>query len=312
MGDILASHSRNLFLRLILVSVLLVSAMRGQDLEPRSYSASPVGTRFAGVSFGRSSGDISFDPTVPITNASATLYSPGVGLGETFGVFGRQALLTVGLPYAWGNASGDVGNGQQNIYRSGLADVKGRFSINLRGSPAMSPKEFAKRTHRSFIIGTSLTFTAPAGQYSGEKLINIGTNRWSFKPEIGVSYPVKKLDLDLYAGAWFFTENGNFYPGQVTRSQDPLTAIQAHVSYTVRRSLWLAFDATWYGGGAATVGSGAPTERQSNSRVGGTVSLPLAKGQSIKIAYSSGVTGNVGAKFNTIGAGWQYVWFRRH
>jgi hypothetical protein len=91
-----------------------------------------------------------------------------------------------------------------------------------------------------------------------------------------------------------------------------LTAIQAHVSYTVRRSLWLAFDATWYGGGAATVGNGPSTERQSNSGVGGTVSLPIAKGQSIKIAYSSGVTGHVEARFNTIGGEWQYVWFSRH
>src|ERR1700730_3994557 len=127
MGDILAWLSRNLFLRLMLTSVLLISEARGQDLEPRAYSASPVGTSFFGVGFNRSSGDISFDPTVPITNAKATLYSPGLGLGQTFGVFGRQALLTVALPYAWGNASGDVGNGEESIYRSGLADVKARF-----------------------------------------------------------------------------------------------------------------------------------------------------------------------------------------
>jgi Putative MetA-pathway of phenol degradation len=312
MGGILTWFSRNLFLRLMLTSVLLVSAGSAQDLEPRAYSASPVGTTFVGVGFGRSSGDISFDPTVPITNANATLYSPVLGVGQTFAVFGRQALFTASLPYAWGNASGDVGNDRGSIYRSGLADVKARFSVILRGSPAMSPKEFMQRPHRNFIIGTSLTFTAPAGQYNGEKLINIGTNRWSFKPELGVSYPVKKLDLDLYASAWFFTDNGDFYPGQLTRSQDPLTAVQAHVSYTVRRSLWVAVDSTWYGGGVSTVAGGAPSQRQSNSRLGATLSLPLAKGQSFKVAYSSGVSGNVGSKFNTISAGWQYAWFDRH
>ena len=292
------------------VGILLsVGKMSAQDLEPRAYSASPIGTSFVGVGFGRSSGDISFDPTIPITNVKATVYSPALGLGQTFGVLGRQALLTVALPYAWGNVTGDVGNEEGSVYRSGLADVKARFSINLRGSPAMTPKEFAKRPQRSFIIGTSLTMTAPAGQYSGEKLINLGTNRWSFKPEVGVSYPVKKLDLDLYAGAWFFTDNGDFYPGQLSRSQALLTAIQAHVSYTVRRGLWVAVDSTWYGGGASTVEGGTPTERQSNSRLGATASLPLAKGQSIKIAYSSGVSGTIGSKFNTISGGWQYVWF---
>ena len=289
---------------------LLFSGVSGaQDLEPRAYSASPVGTSFAGVGFGRSSGDISFDPTVPITNAHATLYSPALGLGQTFGVFGRQALFTAALPYAWGTASGDVGNNAESVYRSGLADVKTRLAVNLRGSPAMSVREFAKRSHRKFIIGSSLSFTAPSGQYGSTKLINIGTNRWSFKPELGVSYPVKKFDLDLYASGLFFTTNHNFYTGQSVRTQAPLTAIQAHVSYTVRPRLWAAFDATWYGGGAVTVDGGAPSERQSNSRLGATISLPLRKQQSLKVNYSSGVSGRIGSKFNTIAVGWQYVWF---
>jgi Putative MetA-pathway of phenol degradation len=292
--------------------LLSIGEARAQDLEPRAYSASPVGTSFVGLAFARSTGDISFDPTIPITNVKAAINAPVVGLGRTFGVLGRQALLTGALPYAWGNVSGDVGNTAGSVYRSGLADVKARFSINLRGNPAMTPKEFAQRPHRNFIIGTSVSMTAPSGQYGGDKLINLGTNRWSFKPELGVSYPVKKLDLDLYAGAWFFTNNGDFYPGQLTRSQALLTTVQAHVSYTVRRSLWVAVDSTWYGGGASTVNGGAPSERQSNSRLGATVSLPLAKGQSFKIAYSSGVSGRIGSKFNTISGGWQYVWFDRH
>jgi hypothetical protein len=153
--------------------------------------------------------------------------------------------------------------------------------------------------------------TAPSGQYGNTKLINLGTNRWSFKPEIGVSYPVKKLYLDFYAGVWLFTENRSFYTGQSIRTQQPLSTLQAHVSYSLRPRLWVAFDSTWYGGGASTVDGGAPSARQGNSRLGGTVSLPLVKGQSLKINYSSGVTGNIGANFNTIGVAWQYVWIDR-
>jgi len=300
---------------LLAVSGLISAQARratAQDLEPRAYSPSPVGTSFAGIAFSRSSGDISFDPTVPITNAEATLYSPALGLGHTFGVFGRQALITVGLPYAWGNASGDVGSQQQEVYRSGLADVHTRTSINLLGSPAMNVAEFSKRSPRRLIVGVSLATTSPSGQYGNTKLINIGTNRWSFKPEIGFSHPIKKVDLDLYIGVWFFTENKSYYPGQAFRSQAPLTATQGHISYTVRRGLWIAFDSTWYGGGAVTVNGGVPTEREGDTRLGGTISLPIAKGQSFKLAYSSGVTGNVGAKFTTITGGWQYVWFDRH
>ena len=293
------------------IALLLSMAASAQDLEPRSYSPSPVGTSFVGMSFLRSSGDISFDPTVPITNAHATLDSVGVGIGQTFGVLGRQAMFTAVLPYAWGTGTGQVGNGEQSIYRSGLADVRTRVSLNLLGVPAMSPKEFATRPRGKLIVATSLTMTSPAGQYDHTKLINLGTNRWSFKPEIGMSYQVRKLYLDLYSGVWLFTENRSFYTGQSVRTQDPLVTIQGHMSYTARRGLWAAVDTTWYGGGATTVDGGTPSSRLGNARLGGTVSLPLWKGQSVKVAYSSGVSGTVGTKFETVIVAWQYVWFDR-
>ena len=292
------------------VSLLSAGAM-AQDLEPRAYSASPVGTRFVGVGFGRSSGDITFDPSVPVTDVNATFYSPALGLGTTFGLFGRQALVTAAVPYAWGNVSGNVGEQRASVYRSGLTDIRTRLSVNLRGNPAQTPAEFARRQHRSFIVGTSLTVVAPSGQYGNTKLINIGANRWAFKPEVGVSWPVKKLDLDLYAAVWLYTANASFYPGTADRTQAPLTALQAHVSYTVRRGLWVAFDSTWYGGGSTRTNGGDPTERQSNTRIGTTLSLPVGRQQSVKIAYSSGVSGTIGASFSTISGGWQYVWFKR-
>ncbi len=282
----------------------------GQDLEPRAYSPSPVGTYFAVVGFARTGGDVTLDPTVPITDIHGTFYSPVIGVGQTFDFFGRQALFTSLVPYAWGDVSGMVGEQSGSVHRSGVADIKAKLSVNLRGNPAMSPAEFARRTHRNFIIGTSFTLNAPSGQYSGKKLINIGSNRWAFKPEIGVSLPVKKFDLDLYAAAWLYTANSNFYPGEALRTQEPLTSLQAHASYTVRRGLWVAIDSTWYGGGVSTIGNGQPTQRQSNTRLGATLSVPIAKTQSIKVAYSSGVTGTIGADFNTLSIGWQHVWFR--
>jgi hypothetical protein len=299
---------------LLAAGMVLLGSRRGraQDLEPRAYSASPVGTNFAGVAFGRSSGDITFDPSIPLTDVNATFYGPALGMGRTFGLFGRQALATVALPYAWGDVSGNVGDQRGSVHRSGLSDIRTRLSVNLRGNPAQTVEEFARRKHRDFIIGTSLSVIAPAGQYDNTKLINIGANRWAFKPEVGVSWPVKKLDLDLYGSVWLYTTNGSFYPGQTVRTQSPLAALQAHVSYTVRRGLWVAIDSTWYGGGSTRSNGGSPTEKHQNTRLGGTLSLPLAKQQSLKIAYSSGVSGTIGAKFTTISAAWQYVWFDRH
>jgi len=280
-----------------------------QELEPRAYSPSPVGTTFMLIALGRSTGGVTLDPSIPLTNVSATLYSSALGVGRTFDLLGRQALVTVALPYAWGDISGEVQERKGTISRSGLADLKARFSVNLYGSPALSPREFAKARRRTPLVGASLSMNAPSGQYDPAKLINLGTNRWAFRPEVGISIPVKKLDLDFYYGVWLFSDNSRFYPGTASRTQDILSAAQAHVSYTFRRNLWCAVDSTWYGGGASHINNGPATGRQSSSRIGVTVSVPLANRQSLKIAYSSGVTAQVGSSFSTVSVSWQHVWF---
>ena len=250
-----------------------------QDLEPRAYSPSPVGVNFALVGFGRSTGGVVTDPTLPISDVSAHINGFVAGYGRTFGLLGRQALITAALPYAWGDAEGNVFEERQRVTRSGLTDLKTKLSVNLYGNPALTPQEFAKQS-RGVIVGASVAISAPTGQYDQTKLINLGTNRWAFKPEVGISFPVKKFDFDLYAGAVFFTENPSFYPGNVTRTQDPLETVQLHASYSFRPALWLAVDGTWYGGGASHANDGPPTGRLSNTRVGVTLSVPLGKRQS--------------------------------
>jgi Putative MetA-pathway of phenol degradation len=150
---------------------------------------------------------------------------------------------------------------------------------------------------------------APSGQYDPTKLINLGTNRWAFKPELGISYPYKKFYFDVYCGVWLFTKNADFFPGGLVRQQDPVKAIQGHVSYIFRPQLWLAADMTWYGGGATSVDNGPLSVGQNNSRAGLTLSLPLSKRQSLKAAYSSGTTSRLGTDFRTPGITWQLAWF---
>jgi hypothetical protein len=141
---------------------------------------------------------------------------------------------------------------------------------------------------------------AASGEYDNTKLINLGTNRWSIKPEVGVSVPVGRWFLDAYAGAWFFTDNDEFYPGEVTRSQDPITTLQAHAGYTFRWRGWIAFDATWYGGGSSTSDDGPPSERLSNSRYGATLAIPITPRQSLKIGASTGASTRVGSDFDSV------------
>ena len=294
------------FRRTLLV-VMFALSCGAQQLEPRAYSPSPVGTTFLGAGFSRDSGGVTFDPSVPVTDVRGALYSSFPGVGHTFGFAGRQALVTVAQPYAWGTLSGSVGEQRRSITRSGLAGMSGKFALNLIGSPALKPKDFAIVPHRNFIMAASLTVTTPTGQYDETKLINLGTNRWSFRPELGFSRLIRKVSVDLYAAGTFFTANSSYYPGQSFRSQDALASVQAHVSYTFRRGLWVAVDSTWYGGGAVRLNRGPAMSRQDNTRLGGTLSLPIGKVQSVKFAYSSGVSARTGSNFNTLAVSWQYI-----
>ena len=157
----------------------------------------------------------------------------------------------------------------------------------------------------------SLTITAPASQYSASRLINLGTHRWSIKPEVGVSVPKGRWDLDGYLGFTFYSANDDFYPGGKYRTQDPVLAIQGHVSYTIRPRLWVAADGTWYRGGSAQVEGGTPSSNLNNARGGVTVSLPVGNRYPLKVAYGSGIVARTGTNFRTVSVAWQTLWLSR-
>jgi len=290
--------------------VTLAAGARAQELEPRAFSPSPVGTNFVAVSVGTLRGEILFDPTLPITDVDARIGIAALGYGRTFGLAGRQALVTIAIPYAVAHVEGMVAEQARSVHRDGLADVRVKASWNLVGVRAMTPAEFAKAPRRT-IFGVSLTIQAPTGQYDRTKLINIGTHRWAVKPEVGVSVPVKRWSFDVYAGAWFFTDNDAFYPGSSVKSQDPLTSLQGHVSYTFKSRAWIAVDGTWYGGGEVTIDENPPSTRFSNTRFGATVSIPVAKRHAVKLAASTGTSARTGTDFDSYLIGWQMTWFDR-
>lgn len=293
-----------------LAGLLASSAACAQELEPRAYSPAPIGTNFVVLGYSYQSGEVLFDPSLPFTDVRAFINGANVGYGRSFDLFGRFASISVAVPYAWASVEGNVGETHGEITRSGLGDLRVRFVVNLLGGPALTPPEFVKHMPET-TLGVSLTVSAPTGQYSAEKLINLGTNRWAIKPEVGLSHPAGPWTLEASAGAWLFTDNTAVYPGSVVRSQDPLYTFQAHVGYTFRPGLWLAGDATFYAGGQTYADGVANDTRQSNSRAGVTLSIPLGRAHALKLAAATGVSARVGSRFDTYAIGYQFRWFDR-
>ena len=298
-----------LFLPLFSLGLVFCSGrMLAQDLEPRAYTVSPLGLNFAFLGYNRTTGDLVFDPAVPITNANAKINGGVVGYYRALGFFGRNANVRIIVPYAWGHVKGEVFEQAREIYRSGLADIKAQFAVNLYGSGAMSRREWA-----AYKPGTNLwasfTVSAPTGQNSPDKLINIGSNRWAFKPEVAATQVLGKWTGELYLGAVFFTDNQDFYPGTVNRAQAPYGAYQAHVIYNFRRNLWLSVDGTYYHGGHTTLDGVSKNDNQSATRVGATASWTVSPHHSLKVQYARVETIRIGGKFNALSFGYAFSWF---
>jgi len=291
--------------------LVLASPASAQDLDPRAYVHVPVDGTFLMWGFGVSEGGIVTDPTLPVTDIQASVLTPSFGAGRSFGLLDRTAQVFAVLPFSSADVSGRVLGDQRAAHRSGLSDMRLRVSWLVGGAPASTVAELAKAPRRT-ILGVSLNVAAPTGQYDPEKLINLGTNRWAFRPELAVSQPIGQRWLfDAYAGLWLFTANNEYYPGTQAKTQAPMGSFQAHVSYNFQRQLWAALDLTYYVGGRTTVEGVRAEDLQSNLRGGFTVALPVRQRHSIKIAVSRGAIVRLGADFITYSFAWQTAWAPR-
>jgi hypothetical protein len=280
-----------------------------QELEPRSYSASPIDSNFAVGSVSNSTGTVPLDPSLPLSDVRPAINTTILSYTHTFRLGNRTANWAVSIPYVGGHVSAVFSGQPGTISRFGFADFRARFGVNLLGR-ALTPAEFVHRRPRT-TLGISMTTIMPTGTYDRTALLNTGSNRWTFKPEIGLEQPMGKWFADLSAGAWFFGENTDYFGGEVLR-QAPLDIFQIHAGYTFRQNQWLALDANYYSGGATSVNGASPINSLDNSRYGLTFSQPVGSGLSAKVLWSRWLAGRFGQRYSTVGAALQYLWFDRN
>jgi hypothetical protein len=294
---------------LVPAALLLVDASlpaHAQELEPRSYVNTPVGLNFLIAGYGYTDGNVVFSPTSPIEDAEVETHAGVVAYLRSLDVWGLSGKVGVIVPFAQASGSALLAGRRRERDVFGLADPTFRLSVNLYGAPALTLEEFAG-WEQDLIVGATLNVSPPLGQYDSTKLLNIGTNRWTIKPEIGVSQSLgHRLTAELSAAAAFFTPNDDFLD-ELTLEQEPLYSVQVHLVYELRLGLWAALDATYYGGGSTTTEMEEGGEL-GNARLGLTVSVPVNRYNSIKLYGSTDVYSRTGTEFEAIGAAWQVRW----
>jgi hypothetical protein len=290
----------------ILIWVLLPNISQAQELEPRSLTNVPVGMNFALAGYALTQGNILLDPALSIEDLNATVHGFVAAYARSINVFGKSGKIDAVIPYATGDWSGVQNQEQKYTSRHGLGDPRIRFSVNLVGSPALNMEEYESYQQKT-IVGFNMQVILPVGQYFPDRLINLGSNRFTFRPQLGVSHRINKLYIEAYTSVWLFTSNSDFYGGNELK-QNPLVTGKIHLILSLPKRMWIAADGGYANGGIAYVNGEERESHISTFRVGGTFAMPLGIHHSIKLFGYTTIRLDKGSDYKLLTLAYQYRW----
>ena len=280
--------------------------LSAQDLEPRALSNVPVGMNFLLVGYGYVSGNVLLDPAIPIEGLDSRINTILGAYVRTIDVFGMSGKVDVIVPVAGGDWVGFLEGEERSRVATGAGDPRLRLSVNFLGAPALRAGEFGGY-EQGTVAGASIQVGVPVGQYDPERLLNLGSNRWFFKPQVGVSHTVGPWAFEAYVSTWFYTANTDFFGG-LELEQRPIWAFKTHVVRSLPRGMWVAADIGYAAGGRARV-DGTLRERQlSTARFGATLAVPLSETHALKFTAATATTHDLGPDFDAFGVTYQYRW----
>ncbi|MFM7642986.1 MAG: transporter [Cyanobium sp.] len=272
-------------------NALVAPSASAQMYGPRQFWPAPVGTNVFTLNSIYTSSNTVVDTSVVYPNLDVDTFVVVPSYSRFFGVGSQLIQATVALPYAWADvAVGESRTGiNRNPRRQGLADAYGHLTFGLLNAPALPPKEFAAfmglENPDVVIFGMAGMF-APTGAYDTDRVVNIGTNRWTFRAGLPITArlsdtwaPGKTTTLEVLPTLDLFTPNNDpaspefdftvrglpvgkaltrLLPTPSQTTQDPLGALEVHLTHDVSKRLWVSLDSY------SKVGGGTNADGQSN------------------------------------------------
>jgi hypothetical protein len=302
--------TRGILIRLtwgLVCAVLSVTTARAQDLEARRWTHLPVGTNVVGLGVAVGKGDLAFDPVLKVKDADVDTRQELASYVHMFGVLDRTARVDVLVPYQQSRWEGKLDGTRSSVRRNGFADPRIRVSINLMGAPALEGKQFKefREAHPiNTIVGAAVSVRLPWGDYKKDRLLNLGQNRYTIRPQLGVLHTRGPWSYELTGSVFFFTDNDKFFNGN-KREQDPLYAIQAHAVRVFPDGWWVSAGTAYGWAGRSTVSGEKKDDRRGDFLSGASIGFPITPNQGMKFGYIRGRTQkDTGADTDTVVAGW--------
>jgi hypothetical protein len=247
-----------------------------------------VGLNQLSLGYGFVRANASLDTSLIIEGAKLNLNTGLLDYTRGVNFFHRFAWVEASVPLAGlnGAVTGTIVQGSV----TGAGDSSFEFGTLLKGGPALSPQEFPTYEPKT-TFGLSVTITAPTGSYNADKVLNLGSDRWSFKPEVAVSHPFGQnhnWEVDGYANVYFFTDNTSYHGREILR-QEPLTGFEGHLSYSFSSNVWASIDTRYAFRGDTHVDGVDQHSSQQNATVGSEVSVSLSPRHSLLFLFAKAV-----------------------
>ncbi|PQB05932.1 hypothetical protein BST85_02890 [Aureitalea marina] len=292
--------------------MLLTLESIAQDVEPRRWTPIPLDTRVIGAGYAFTQGEVLFDPSLLAEDVKIQIHTVAFSYVHPLRIGKKFARLGILIPVNFEDWNGLLEGVPRSVKRSGLVDPRIRFSINLIGAPASNLKDlqqFYQENPTHTTLGFSLAIRLPLGQYDESKLINIGENRFMFRPQLGLEHRWGPWSYELTGSVFFYSENNEFFPDQ-RKVTDPIYAIQNHLIRRFKKGMWLAVDLGYGYGGESSLDTIPLADYRSNLVVGGSVGVRIDPRQAIKLVYfRKEALNSVGSDVNSFGLVWTMVLF---
>ena len=198
--------------------------------------------------------------------------------------------------------SSDLTGINRNPRRQGLADAYAHVMYGLLNAPALPPKEFAGfmgQENPDVVIFAMAGMFAPTGAYDTDRVVNIGTNRWTIRAGLPITArlseswaPGKTTTLEVLPTLDLFTPNNDpvqpefdfqvrglpvgkaisrFLPSPSQTTQDPLGALEMHLTHDISKKFWVSMDSYSKVGGSTNADGKSNDNQQLWTALGGTI-----------------------------------------
>lgn len=298
---------RLLFVCFALAVLRFPNQLFAQFTDPRTYDNTPVGVNQLELAYAYAQSNASIDTSLIVAGAKLKLNAGTVDYTRYFSFLHCLAWVEASVPLA--GLDGSVTGTKIHGSSTGAGDSSYQVAVLLKGGPALSVAQFADYKPTT-TVGVSLTISAPTGLYNAHKVLNLGADRWSFKPELAVSHPFgpeQKWEVDGYANAYFYTDNTSYLGTEILRQQ-ALPGLEGHISYSFTNSLWASVDTRYSFRGDTFVNGVNQNNGQQNFTLGSEVNVSVNPQNSLAFEFAKALLHQNGPAYTGFAVKYSITW----